>query len=395
MRVTISFFLAFLAVGVLLSSCRRDEVFVYSQQELVDTPPEEDPEIVGLYVLNSGVKGNNEATLDYFDCLTSTYHRNIYAERNPDALPSLGDNGTDLAVADGKLYVILSGSHRLEIFNVENTQRFATVSINNPRRILLRDNYAYITSYLKQKEQKYGELPLGELVRIKTDDLTDIRKITLGCQPDEMLYFVAGNESTGSEKETLLLVSNTGEYNSPHFDNRLSVVNLDNFVQTSYIRTGTSPHCLAISGRYLYVETSGNYKEEPPQLCILRDRSNLNTFTRDTVRDLPSLSFVQVDDTLFMIKGRKNQFGDILERDFVKYSMKADDIVDRFVADGTETQIETPTSVAVHPVTHEIFITDARRGTSSGLLHCYTPDGRQKWKVKTGIAPCKVAFVKK
>ncbi len=96
-----------------------------------------------------------------------------------------------------------------------------------------------------------------------------------------------------------------------------------------------------------------------------------------------------------MIKRRKNQFGDILERDFVKYSMKADDIVDRFVADGTETQIETPTSVAVHPVTHEIFITDARRGTSSGLLYCYTPDGRQKWKVKTGIAPCKVAFVKK
>lgn len=391
------YILTLLLSTILFSSCRQEEeLVVYSQQERVDTAPEDDPDIVGLYVLNSGVKGNNEATLDYFDCLTSIYHRNIYAERNPDALPNLGDNGTDLAIADNKLYVALSGSHRLEIFDVASTQRIATISVNNPRHILLREGYAYVTSYLKQKEQKYGELPLGELVRIKTDDLTDMRKITLGCQPDEMLCFVSSNASTGGENETLLLVSNTGEYNTPTFDNRLSVVNLENFVQTSYIRTGTSPHSLAVSGRYLYVETAGNRKDEPPQLYILRDKSNLNTFTRDTVRnDLPSLSFVQMDDTLFMIKGRKNSFGDILERDFVKYSMKADAIVSRFVADGTEAQIETPTSIAVHPITHEIFITDARRGTSSGLLYCYTPDGVQKWKVKTGIAPCKVAFVKK
>lgn len=396
MKYFFFFTLAVLSAFIILSSCRQEELVVYSQQETVSTPPEDDPDIVGLYVLNGGVKGNNEATLDYFDYLTSIYHRNIYAERNPEAIPNLGDNGIDLAIADKKLYVSLSGSHRVEVLDVETSERIATIAVNNPRHILIHEDYAYITSYLKRKQQKYGEQPLGELVRVKTNDMSDVRKITLGCQPDEMLYFEAENASTGGEKETLLIVSNTGEYNTPKFDNRLSVVNLENFVQTSYIYTGTAPHSLALTGRYLYVGTAGNLKDEPPSLDILKDKSNLNTFTSDWVRDeLPTLTFVQMEDTLFMIKGRRNAFGEILERDFVKYSMKADEIVSRFVSDGTESQIENPTSLAVHPVTHDIFITDARSGTSSGLLYCYSPSGVQKWKIKTGIAPCKVAFVEK
>ncbi len=395
MKLRALFIFLLLSACIFCVSCRQEELLIYSQQERVNITPEEDPDIVGFYVLNSGVRGNNEATLDYFDYTTSIYHRNIFAERNADALPNLGDYGTDLTVAGDKLYVTLSGSHRLEIFDVERTQRLATIPINNPRRVLVLDDYIYVTSYLKRKEQKYGELPLGELVRIKISDLTDIQKVTLGCQPDFMIPFVAENASTGGEKENLLLVANNGEYNSPAFDNRISVVNLDNFVQTSYIHTGTSPRCLAVFRRYLYVETGGNHKNEPPQLCILRDKTNLNTFTSESVRDLPSLYFSQMDDTLFMIKGRKNLFGEVSRRDFIKYSMKADDVVARFITDGTEVQIESPTSVTVHPTTHEIFITDARRGSSSGLLYCYSPDGIQKWKVKTGIAPCRVAFVKK
>lgn len=378
-----------------LFSCRREEIIPYSQQESIATPPLVDPEVVGFYVLNSGVRGNNEATLDYFDYTTSIYHRNIYAERNTEALPNLGDFGQDIVVADGKLYVTLSGSHQLEIFDAATTQRIGTVSINNPRRILVRDNYVYVTSYLKQKDQIYGELPLGELVRINVNDLNDVKHITLGCQPEEMVAFTTSNESSGVEKENMLFVANTGVYNSPKFDNRISIVNLDNYVQTGYIHTATSPRSLAIVGRYLYVSTMGNRTNEPQRLCILRDKTKLNFFVQDTACDLPILSFVQLHDTLYMLQGRRNLYGDIREIDFVKYSTKSDNIVERFITDGTEVQIENPTSVTVHPVTYDLYITDARRGTSSGLLYCYSPSGVQKWKVKTGIAPCRVAFVKK
>lgn len=385
-----------LLVVSLFASCRNEEKIVYSEQEQVYTPQEADPadNVVGLYLLNSGVKGNNEATLDYFDYATGIYHRNIYAERNPKGIPNLGDNGVDILVGGERLYVTLNGSHRLEIFNVRTTQKVGSVAVNAPRRLLFHDKYIYVTSYLKQKTLQYGQLPLGELVRVNVDDYSDVQHITLGCQPDQMT--VVKTKKNSGDVETLLLVSNTGEFHSPAFDNRISVVALENFVQTAFIQTATAPNDIAMNSfDYLYVATRGNRRDEAPKLCILKDKNSLNSFATDATREIPILAFVQLDDTLFMLQGRKNQFGEILERDFVKYSTKSNEIVQRFVTDGSEDQIENPTSIAVHPKTHDIYVTDARRGTSSGMLYCYAPDGRQKWKVKTGIKPCKVAFVYK
>ncbi len=395
---------AFLLFFSLLSACRREEVILYSQQERVDVASDPDSPVVGFYVLNSGVKGSNEATLDYFDYTESVYHRNIYAERNTGELPNLGDYGLDIAVAAGKLYVTLCGSHRLEIFDAFTTQRQGTIEINNPRRILIHGDYVYVTSYLRQKKPSLGRLPLGELVRVNTTDISDIRRISLGFQPDNMVLRTVYSKKDNLIVDSLqsLLIANTGEYNSPKFDNRISVVNLDKFVQTGFIRTGTSPHSITLSGgngRYLYVATHGNQKGELPKLHILEDKTQggLNFFEEEDgrVKDIPIRFFSHCTDTLFMIQGAENAFGEVSKRDFVKYGLKADDIVERFVTDGTEAQIENPTSVAVHPVTHEIFITDARRGTSSGFLYCYSPHGRQLWKVKTGIVPCKIAFVYK
>ncbi len=394
-------FLSFLPL-LFLTSCRQEELAVYSEQERLSIPPEENPSIIGFYVLNSGVKGSNEATLDYFDYTTSLYHRNIYAEHNKSELPNLGDNGLDIVVADGRLYVTLSGSHRVEIFDAYTTQRLGSVAVNNPRRILVHEGYVYVTSYLRQKRQEFGRLPLGELVRINAADFSDVKRIPLGCQPDNMVlrtaYSKKGEQVLDSVKS--IFVVNTGEYNPPHFDNRISIVNLDNFVQTGFIRTGIAPYSITVSGangRYIYVTTRGAEAGERTKLHILEDKTQggLNFFEEDLgrIQDFPALSFVHLTDTLFILKGARNPFGEVYERDFVKYGLKADDIVGRFVTDGTESQIENPTSVAVHPITHDIYITDARRGTSSGLLYCYSPDGKQLWRVKTGIAPCKVAFV--
>ena len=49
----------------------------------------------GMYVLNEGNMGSNKATLDYFDETTGVYHKNIYAERNPNVVKELGDVGND------------------------------------------------------------------------------------------------------------------------------------------------------------------------------------------------------------------------------------------------------------------------------------------------------------
>ena len=70
-------------------------------------------------------------------------------------------------------------------------------------------------------------------------------------------------------------------------------------------------------------------------------------------------------------------------------------IRDSFISDGTEKDIKIPYGIAVHPVTKDIYVTDAKNYVSSGTLYCYDQDGFQKWGVRTGDIPAHMVFVNK
>ena len=157
-----------LAVG-----CRKEEYYPRATHERISIEPVPDAEIVGFYLLNSGGKGDNEATLDYFDYTTSTYYRNVYAERSPDAVPELGEQ-------------------------------------QDPRQ-------------------------LGGVVRFDLQSLAITGGITVGYQPEDMLVL----------KKSTMLVTNSGVYNAPDYDDRLSVIDLENFTQRGYVHVGQMPWELA------------------------------------------------------------------------------------------------------------------------------------------------------
>ena len=64
-----------------------------------------------------------------------------------------------------------------------------------------------------------------------------------------------------------------------------------------------------------------------------------------------------------------------------------------FITDGTEREITIPYGIAVHPVTGDIFVTDAKNYVSSGTLYCFDRYGARKWSVATGDIPRVIAFV--
>ena len=73
-----------LGLLTLLSGCRTDDIIIYAEDEDTGVGTVLS-EVVGMYVLNEGNMGSNKSTLDYLDLSDSTihYHRNIFAERNP------------------------------------------------------------------------------------------------------------------------------------------------------------------------------------------------------------------------------------------------------------------------------------------------------------------------
>lgn len=65
---------------------------------------------------------------------------------------------------------------------------------------------------------------------------------------------------------------------------------------------------------------------------------------------------------------------------------------DNFITDGTGDEIKVPYALAVHPITGDIYVSDARTYLNPGYLHCYTPDGQRQWSVRTGDIPAHIAF---
>ena len=46
----------------------------------------------------------------------------------------------------------------------------------------------------------------------------------------------------------------------------------------------------------------------------------------------------------------------------------------------------------MNPETKEIYVCDATNYVTPGYLYCFTPEGRFKWRVRTGDIPAHIAF---
>ena len=109
-------------------------------------------EIIGMYLLNEGNMGSNKATLDYLDLSgkdsTVHYYRNIYSERNPSTVMSLGDVGNDCQIYGSRLWLVINCSNKVEVARAADAVRIGKVNIPNCRYVTFKDGFAYVSSYV-------------------------------------------------------------------------------------------------------------------------------------------------------------------------------------------------------------------------------------------------------
>ena len=98
---------------LLLTACREDNEIFIPENTTVSSP--EFTSITGFYLLNEGNMGSNKSTLDYYDCSTGVYTRNIYGYANPDVPKEMGDVGNDIAIYGNRLYAIINCSNKVEV----------------------------------------------------------------------------------------------------------------------------------------------------------------------------------------------------------------------------------------------------------------------------------------
>ena len=358
--------------------CRHDEPV---------RPPEEEQhgdslhnDIAGFYLLNEGNMGSNKATLDYYDYATATYRRNIYAEANPNVAKELGDVGNDLQIYGNRLYAVINCSNKVEVMNEHTYERIGQVDIPNCRYITFDGGFAYVTSYAGPVSLADSLAQIGYVARIDTATLQITGICNVGYQPDELT--VANGK---------LYVANSGGYMNPGYDYTVSVIDIATFTEIKRIPVAINLHRVRKDNHnQLWVSSRGDYFAIPSRLyCIDLATETVVDSVLSAVSDLDI-----VGDSLYLYG---QEFSYITMQDEVTFGIvntcTRKMITANFITDGTESELQKPYCLKINPLTREILLSDAKDYVTPGALHCYSPEGKRNWSVRTGDIPAHIAFL--
>ena len=369
----------FLSVLLCLSACRKDELIIRPNVNVVGGYSTAEKQTKGFFMLNEGNMGSNKATIDFFNYDYGIYYRNIYPERNPGVVKELGDVGNDLQIYGDKLYAVINCSHFVEVMDVHTARHIGQVSIPNCRYITFKDRYAYVSSYAGPVQIDPNSR-LGYIAKVDTASLEVVDTCVVGYQPEELV--VVGNK---------LYVANSGGYRVPNYDNRVFVIDLDTFEATKTIEVAPNLHRMELD-RYgnLYVSSRGDYKQIPSKTFVIDTKTDKLS---GEIPTLPGGEMAISGDSLFIYSAEWSDHSHMNKVAYALYDVKKKQIVTRnFITDGTEKNIVVPYGIAVNREQNEFYVTDASNYVTPGKLHCYTMDGKLKWSVTTGDIPAHIAF---
>ncbi|MCK9338624.1 MAG: hypothetical protein M0P38_01345 [Bacteroidales bacterium] len=326
-------------------------------------PEEEIPAIMakqGIYILNEGLCEMNNSTLSYYNYADGTIIPDVFLNQNN---RGLGDTGSDLKAYGSKLYCISNLSERVEIMDLSDGTSLKAITLQGkqPRKIAFYENFAYVSCYD------------GTILQIDTTSLTITATQQAGSNPEGLC--VANHK---------LYVANSGGLNFPNYGNTLSVFNLHDFSFLKTITVGLNPYSVAADMQGdIYVVTRGNYNDVPNQFQRIDSQIDevVQTF------GFPVMNFTICDDYAYLYAydfsthAKSFKILDILSETVVN---------ENFITDGTT--IETPYCIAVNPLTHDIYITDAYQYTVNGDVYCFGQNGKKKFQFEAGLNPTALVF---
>ena len=363
----------------LFSSCRKNLEPVPEQQEGL-LPPDPNGLTKGFYLANEGNMNMNKASLDYMDYTTGIYRRNIYNEVNPGIVKGLGDVANDMAIYGSKLYVVVNVSNKVEVLDTKTGKRIKQIDILNCRYITFHNGKAYVSAYLGTVGDPAA--PNGIVAMIDTTTLTEIKRINVGRQPEEMA--IVGEK---------LYIANSGGYSPKAYESTVSVLDLNSFSFIKNIEVAINLHRVK-ADQYgdVYVTSRGNYDDVPSRLFVIDSKT-------DAVKKAFNIgvsNFAINGDILYFYQTEWNSNTGQNKINYGMLDVKDEVILNtKFITDGTDKGITIPYGIAVNPLTKEVFVTDAKNYVTPGTLYCFDPNGKKKWSVTTGDIPAHFAFIYK
>lgn len=311
-----------------------------------------------MYILNEGVWGSNDASLDRINLATGEYTRDIFGIANG---RGLGDVANDMQIYGGKMYVVVNNSNTIEVLDPETALSLRQISLAGklPRYIVGHGGYVYVSCYS------------DEVIKIDTATCSVVGSCTVGRDP-EMMAVVGQN----------LYVVNSGGLDNPNYDTTLSVLDLETFAETRKATVGMNPTKLAkIDDNRLLIVCNGNYDSVPSSMVVYNIGTNAVTKL-----DFRCFNFLISNGYAYCYDfdwgSHEKVFFRVNLSNFAKENITFEGVGD----------IESPYCIAINRGNGNMYLTDSRNFISNGDIHCYSPAGVRRYSHECGMGPSKVVM---
>jgi len=219
---------------------------IASCNKVVDPEPTPDAEVSGVFILNNGSWGSNNANVGIFDITTKTLSADVFGTVNA---KGLGDLGQDILVNGDDVYIAVNGSSLVFVtdktLKIKKTITAQADGLTLSPRYLCKGNGKIYVSYYE-----------GYLGEINPSNYS-VRTTAVGPNPEGVGY------ANGK-----IYVANSGGY-VPGYNNTVSVVNADSFKEESTITVNTNPAAIKVCGSKIYVSSFGDYGMIPAKVQVI------------------------------------------------------------------------------------------------------------------------------
>ncbi len=338
-----------LAGLAVLAGCTKDPTSV-----LQDVPQ---PSAKGVYIVNEGVWGRGNSTLTYYDLENFQAYNDVFGTVNG---RSLGDVGNEMVIRDGKGYIVVNNSDRIEIIDLATNRSEGTISLpagSSPRHVAFGgDSLLMVTALYDNSVLVYG-----------LNGINLLGRIPVGANPEGIV--VANGKA---------YVANSGLGSG----STMSVISIASMSLTSTITVGDNPVGVALADDgMVYVVCGGFYN----------DYSNPNDDTPARV----AVVNPQTDAVIasLLIGGHASLIA--LSDGGLGYVPTSD----RVVTIDTRSRTVAGTfltgyfyGIGVEQVSGDVYLTDPKNFVLPGEVLIYAATGQFRTKFTAGVIPGSIAF---
>ncbi|MBQ9356486.1 MAG: hypothetical protein IJT98_04280 [Prevotella sp.] len=307
----------------------------------------------------------------------------------------IGDTPNDIIqVNDNLIAIAVNWSNIVQFIRPDGTAVAATEDIPNNRKLCSDGQYVYVTSYghecLTTNGYKYFER--GFVAKIDISTFKTVAACEVGYEPEGIAIY-----------DGRLFVANTGGYalqEGHEFETTVSIVN----AATMQVERTVDTHVpnlfgkMSQSGRYLLVNSPGDYYDIPTSSLILDCRKaldgNADCFVKLNVAatyNCTTLSgqFLAVGSAFSYVSG---------DYEFFYLTINPKTVMDSRGSSGMTQSLpgtlladyqkmSQPYGIYVNPYTGYIYGTDAGSFEGAGYLYQWSPEGQLLGKHKVYINP--------